>query len=144
MSGLNALTVVNFYREFRERIQLELKESDQIIGGEGITVQIDECTFGRRKYNRGHSVTGAWALGGVDDSPEKTIFLIEVPDRSQKTLTAIILDHVLPGSLIITDGWKGYNNLKNHYVHLTVNHSQNYKDPETQASTNAIEDMEWH
>ena len=45
-----------------------------------------------------------------------------------------------PSCTIITDKWKAYINLQNHgYVHLDVNHSQNFVDPESGAHTNRIE-----
>ena len=51
-----------------------------------------------------------------------------------------IQNYVAPGTTIITDKWKAYINLQNHgYVHLDVNHSQNFVDPESGAHTNRIE-----
>ena len=47
-------------------------------GGPGMIVEIDESKFGRRKYNRGRAVEGAWVfgaieyLGGAGDNGEKT------------------------------------------------------------------------
>ena len=35
------------------------------IGGPNKIVNIDKSKFGRRKYQRGHAVTGQWVLGGV-------------------------------------------------------------------------------
>ena len=58
----------------------------------------------------------------------------------EPTLLPIIQNYVAPGTTIITDKWKAYINLQNHgYVHLDVNHSQNFVDPESGAHTNRIE-----
>ena len=57
----------------------------------------------------------------------------------QGTLLRIIQRYVAPGTTVITDKWKGYTNLGNHgYVHLDVNHSQNFVDPLTGSFTNSI------
>ena len=55
-------------------------------------------------------------------------------------LTSVVKSHVIEGSIIYTDLWKGYNHLEeNGYEHSTVNHSQNFKDPITGTHTNSIE-----
>ena len=44
------------------------------------------------------------------------------------TLIVIINQYVLPGSIVITDGWKGYSSLNQHgFEHITVNHSLHWK-----------------
>ena len=139
MSGFSPNTVVSYYKQFREAMENTLELDDTFIGGEGTIVQIDECKMGKRKYNRGHAVKGAWILWGVGDSPEKKVFLLEVPNRNSETLTQLIRKHVRPGSIVITDCWKGYNRLKDFYDHFSVNHSENYVDPNTGATTNNIE-----
>ena len=54
----------------------------------------------------------------------------------------IIKKYVLPGTTIYSDCWKAYDCLeKEGYFHLKVNHSQNFKDPETGCCTNRIESM---
>lgn len=50
-----------------------------------------------------------------------------------------------PGSVIITDCWKGYVSLdKAQWSHLTVYHFCNFVDPETGAHTQSIESMWSH
>ena len=52
----------------------------------------------------------------------------------------LILKHVHPGTIIHTDCWKAYSKLVEHgYVHGTVNHSENFVDPESGAHTQSIE-----
>ena len=47
---------------------------------------------------------------------------------------------MLPGTIIVTDCWKGYNNLEElGFTHLKVNHSETFKDPITGACTNTAE-----
>ena len=60
--------------------------------------------------------------------------------RSERILLPIILQHVAPGTTIITDKWKAYINLDRHgFIHHDVNHSRNFVDPQTGAHTNTIE-----
>uniref|UniRef100_A0A0L8H8M8 ISXO2-like transposase domain-containing protein n=1 Tax=Octopus bimaculoides TaxID=37653 RepID=A0A0L8H8M8_OCTBM len=63
-----------------------------------------------------------------------------VPDRSAATLEAVIIENVLPGTIVHTDKWASYRNLQQlGYIHRTVNHSTNFVDPETGACTNHTE-----
>ena len=48
-----------------------------------------------------------------------------IPDVSAYTLEGIIEENVQPGSTISTDQFRGYNDLRRHYTHETVNHSAN-------------------
>jgi transposase-like protein len=114
---------------------------DVNIGGEGIEVELDETKIAKRKYHRGHRVEGAWLVGGVERTPERKFFAVQVQKRDKETLLGIVADYVLPGSIVLTDCWKGYLGLDeiNSYTHATVNHSKFFKDPETHVHTNTIE-----
>ena len=104
-------------------------------------VEIDESKFGKRKYNRGRMVEGTWVLGGIERETNHC-FLTSCPAnrRNEATLLPIIQQFVLPGTKIITDGWKAYINLGQHgYVHMDVNHSEDFVNPATGAHTNRIE-----
>jgi len=70
-------------------------------GGEGKVVEIDESTFGKRKYHRGHYVKALWVSGGVERVTGRT-FLVAVLDRSANTLTGLIKQWILPGITIIS------------------------------------------
>jgi transposase-like protein len=67
---------------------------------------------------------------------------VEVPDRSQATLLAVIKRHVKKGSKIYTDGWRGYLNIEPilKIEHFTVNHCETFVDPVTGVHTNSIEE----
>ncbi|PIO75150.1 hypothetical protein TELCIR_02810 [Teladorsagia circumcincta] len=68
------------------------------------------------------------------------MFIEIVSNRDKQTLEEIILRHVLPGTTVWTDSWRGYRNLANiGYVHRTVNHSQNFVDPISGVHTQRIE-----
>lgn len=62
-------------------------------------------------------------------------------NRNAETMYSVIRRHVLPGSIIITDGWRVYLGTDAFgYDHLTVNHLKEWVNTETDAHTNNIED----
>lgn len=110
------------------------------IGSFNTIVEIDESKFGKRKYNRGHSVEGVWVLGMVERSEDRKIILMAVDDRKKDTLLEKIRNSVDQESDIFTDCWKSYNGLNDIFnSHSTVNHSLNFVDPTTGVHTNTIE-----
>jgi hypothetical protein len=139
--GYSDNTIASYFLYFRELVADALDEQDFKIGGPNIVVEIDESKFGKRKYHVGHRVDGVWVFGGVERTQEGKIFLVVVPDRSEETLLRFIQAHILPGSIIISDLWRGYRNIneKLSLMHLTVNHSRNFVDENTGAHTNTIE-----
>ena len=65
-------------------------------------------------------------FGAVEITEERKCVLIAVPDRSGETLIGLIKKFILPGSVIISDGWKAYNEIKDvegmFYEHEVVVH----------------------
>ena len=60
--------------------------------------------------------------------------------RDSNTLLTLINKHVEKGTLIMSDGWRGYSKLEESgFKHLSVNHSKFFVDPETGAHTQQIE-----
>jgi transposase-like protein len=142
LTGHSPRIVCDFFGHFRHLVAATLTEEDQLIGGPDIHVQIDESKFGKRKYNVGHRVEGAWIVGGVEETEERRVFLVEVENRSADTLLSLIKRFVRPGSIITTDMWGGYfplSTIDGYEKHLVVNHSKNFKDSESGAHTNHIE-----
>ncbi|XP_067652209.1 uncharacterized protein [Haliotis asinina] len=132
-------TLVDWNMFCREVCMSVIESDSEQIGGPGTTVEIDESKFGKRKYHRGKRVDGVWVLGGIERE-SRQVFLTSLPDRSADTLIPIIEKYVAKGTTIITDCWKAYSKLGQlGYTHLTVNHSEHFKDPETGAHTNTIE-----
>lgn len=112
MTGHSSITVTACIGYYRQLVSSCLDDEDQVIGGSGIIVEVDESKFGKRKYNRGHRADGVWVFGGVERTPERRVFVKTVNNRSEQTLLEISSQHVLPGSIIHTDLWCGYTNLE--------------------------------
>ena len=67
------------------------------------------------------------------------VYLFIVPDWSEITLLAVILDHIEPGCTAWADGCLSYNRLSGlGYCNDTVNHSEHFVDYTTRANTQHI------
>lgn len=133
-------TVIEWCYFFRESCFTTVMDESEMIGGNGIEVEIDESKFGKRKYYRGHRVEGQWIFGGREKYNKKKVFMVPVQDRKKKTLLPIIQRWIKPGSIIHSDCWKSYDCLgKLGYTHVAVNHSKEFIDTTNAACTNGIE-----
>ena len=131
-----AIDWFNFYRDVCGQYFLDHPIT---IGGPGKVVEIDESKFGKRKYHRGRSVEGHWVFDGIERGSRES-FMMVVPDRSKNTLMPIITQYIRPGTTVISDEWRSYNDIGiSGYTHQTVNHSLNFVDPSTGAHTNGVE-----
>ncbi|KAL5272803.1 hypothetical protein ACHWQZ_G000842 [Mnemiopsis leidyi] len=144
----NIKTVRTLFTSLRQCMAEDLLDNGvrRKIGGPGHIIEIDESKFGRRKYNRGRRVVGKWILGGYCRTTGEC-FLTECTNnkRDHHTLLRLIKQNVLPGTIILTDKWKGYNSLSHHgFIHLVVNHRQGFVDPLTGVHTNTCEGMWFH
>jgi transposase-like protein len=138
-------TIIDWYNFCRDVCRESLYETGDMIGGENKIVEIDESAFGKRKYNRGSRRNTYWVFGGVERISNKC-FLVPVKRRTRRTLWPIIFKYVRPGSTIISDCWRAYTGLNgiNRFIHQTVNHTENYVDPNTGACTNTCEGSWFH
>ena len=148
LTGVGKHTI-GFYQSCSRVIMINKLEMNRIkLGGPGKRIQIDEAIVRKRKYHRGRPKQQIWIFGMVEeDSPGfKHLLLTVVPNRSMWVLIPIIAHHVLPGSTIISDEWRGYSCLDYFadYQHETVNHSEEFKNHETGANTNKIEGVWSH
>ncbi len=82
--------------------------------------------------------TWCWVLGIYVSNLECKFSRLR--DRSGSTLIPIIEKYVEPRSVIVTDLWDGYNLLSTRgFIHETVNHTENYVNPDTGYHTQRIE-----
>ena len=118
--GLSKKTVIEWSFFFHESCFTVVMDESQMIGGNGIEVEIDESKFGKRKYYRGHTVEGQWVFGGREKYNKKKVFMVPVIDRKKTTLLPLIKRWIHPGSIIHSDCWKAYHDIgKLGYTHVT-------------------------
>ena len=132
---LSERTVATLVLKLQRRLS-RLVEDDLIcIGGAGHIVQLDECCFGKRKYNVGRTGGHRWVFGGIDVET-KEFFMRVVPNRTVNVLGELISDYVVPGSIVHTDEHRSYisffsNNV--YYSYQNVNHKTNFVNPDSGA-----------
>ena len=135
VNGITAL------QRLRDICSLKILRGNLKLGGRGKTIEIDESMFGhKRKYNRGRVGRGTWVFGMVERGTGRAL-AFRVPNRTRETLvTGLVQKFVEPGTTIISDKFSPYFNLNSvGYIHLMVNHSENFVDPYTGAHSNTIE-----
>ena len=124
-----------------------LFQNPVVLGGHGVVVEVDESKYGKRKYNRGSRRDGNWVLGMLERGRSDRCHFIPLPgnSRSGATLIPLIMNFVRPGSIVMTDGWSGYNSLpRRGYYHFVVNHSIQYVNPITGVHINTMEGLWTH
>ncbi|KAG0434926.1 hypothetical protein DMUE_4974 [Dictyocoela muelleri] len=76
----------------------------------------------------------------IERNNSKRIIYIPITKRNRCVLRFLTLLHILKNTKIYSDKCRGYRKLKLlSYKHSTVNHSNNFIDPETGIRTNTIE-----
>ena len=147
-------TTVDWYNFCREVCEMHLLANRERIGGLSLNetgniepkiVEIDESKFFHRKYHRGAWREGHWVFGGIERGSNRC-FLVEVEQRDANTLLPLIEDWILPGTKIMSDGWRAYNNIDQIgggiYTHDVVIHQDNFVDPlDRSIHTQNIESM---
>ena len=140
LTRLSLRTVSTALQRLRDICSLKILRGNLKLGGRGKTIEIDESMFGhKRKYNRGRVGRGTWVFGMVERGTGRAL-AFRVPNRTRETLvTGLVQEFVKPGTTIISDGFSPCFNLNSvGYIHLMVNHSENFVDPYTGAHSNMI------
>ncbi|KAK4882185.1 hypothetical protein RN001_005504 [Aquatica leii] len=135
LMNLRLSTVCQHYRFIRDVVSWKLLQVPEMfkLGGVGHVIQIDESVLCHRYGYR------VWSI-----LPQKKGIILYIENRSRQAIIKCILKHVLPGTEIWTDKWRAYDTLSlldgvSPYIHKSVNHSNNFVDPETGVHTNYIE-----
>jgi transposase-like protein len=123
--GFNRKTINRYYGLFRGRIHAhQLAQQAQFVG----TVEVDESFFGptrprgvagKLKRGRGslkQPVFGVFERGG-------RVYTELIPDAKKATLQKVIRGRVALESVVISDGWRGYDGLVDvgYDAHLRLN-----------------------
>jgi len=125
------------------RIRLMLGcPTEEKMGGDGSECEVDESFIGgdpknwkiSKRVNRKRFTdpatktrTDKVAVMGMLDRDARKVRANVVPNVNRETLQEAILNNIEGKSVVYTDGWKAYNNLKTlDYVHETVNHVEEY------------------
>jgi transposase-like protein len=145
IKGTEALTNwQNFFRDICGHVVDE--DDEEMIGGPGFTVEVDESVIYKRKNNVGRLLANEsarmWVFGGICRETGAA-FVARVEDRSAESLLFEIKKKIRPCTRIISDFWKSYDRLNEHgYEHAKVNHSRNFVNPEDRAvHTQRVERM---
>ena len=106
---IDSHTVVDwssFCREVLVQWILETSE-DQNIGGEGVTVELDEAIFRKQKYKRARPIKGKWIFGALERENPTRCFYVAAPNRTKKTLLKIIKEtNSSAATTIMSDCWR--------------------------------------
>uniref|UniRef100_A0A5S6QH12 DDE_Tnp_IS1595 domain-containing protein n=1 Tax=Trichuris muris TaxID=70415 RepID=A0A5S6QH12_TRIMR len=102
--NMNKSSVLKLNAAMRRIAEEWLLKNPVPVGGPGLTVEVDESLFSKRKYNRARVLPQAWVVGGVCRETGHC-FLGRVADRSAATLIDVIKENVAAGSTTVESIW---------------------------------------
>jgi transposase-like protein len=121
--GISYPTINRWYSRFRLYLPRD-KDLENMLEGIG---EIDESFFGRLKYGNQQIVIGAIERGS------QRLKLRRIPNRRQDTMEEFVTNNVKPGTLILTDSHRSYQDLPFYgYSHDYCNHSAGFFGPTNQ------------
>jgi transposase len=130
--GVSNKTALRMFRQIRT---LLADNSDDQLGGEGITVEADETFVGGKLRESERRKLRAQGITNLGPASKKRTIVMGMVERGGKiraevipsrgAAAGMIKQYVLPASMIYTDDWTGYNPIhKTHDKHRRINHSQ--------------------
>ena len=124
LTGISVRSTNSIFLKIRHRIA----EHCELISPLQGAVEVDESYFGahRVRGKRGRGAYGKTIVFGLLKRNGK-VYTEIVPDCSKNTLQAIIRGYVDLGTVIHSDGWRGYDGLVDigYDKHFRVNHGMN-------------------
>ena len=136
---------IDWYNQCRQICFSVIMDEDICIGGEGLTVEIDETHVWVHKNRRGRILRNqdVTVFGGICRE-SKEAFAEFVPNVSGATLWPIIRRRIAEGTIIMSDEARVYDNLhrpdRGGYEHYQVTHKYHFVHPnDRNIHTNSIE-----
>lgn len=124
ITGISRVTINKIFLKLRVRIA-QLCEQASPLSGE---IEVDESYFGAKRIRgkRGRGASGKTIVFGILKR-DGNVYTEIVPDASKKQLQQVIRGKVDIGSIIHSDGWRGYNGLVDvgYEKHYRVHHGKN-------------------
>jgi transposase len=127
MLGIQANTAALFYHKIRQVIYTRLElQAEEMLGGE---IELDKSYFGgHRKGKRGRGAAGKVIVLGILKRDDR-VFTKVVTDTKVHTLMPIILNKIVPDSVVYTDSYRSYNALDvSGFHHHRINHSTHFAE----------------
>lgn len=123
--------LVNYLSNWVVNHQIHNDTAQGPLGGPNRIVEIDESCFFKRKNNQGRVTNPIWVFGAVERGTGR-LYVRVVDRRNADTLLPIIENFIFKDTdLVISDCWRAYQRLPSlGYHHASVNHSQNFVDPQ--------------
>jgi transposase-like protein len=122
------------------------------VGGPGSICEADETVIGgklkfmhkSRKERMGMAGSGGYlrnktVVMGVKDREASQVRATVIPHARRENMIAMVQEHVVPGSTMMTDAHVGYDNLKDIFPHEVINHMEAYV--KGRVHTNGIENF---
>lgn len=110
--------------------------------------EIDEAVYGGKQKNRHKDKKIPNSKGGLGDDKTWVLGILQrngimitipMPGRNGEFAQHVIRRLIAPGSIIMTDAWKGYNGLSDIYHHFVVKNGQRTQLINPEAHTNGVE-----
>ncbi|KAF7689115.1 hypothetical protein CDIK_2865 [Cucumispora dikerogammari] len=96
------------------------------IGGPNEVIEVDETALSTTKYNTDRRFEQIWCIERICRRT-KNVFYKLSRKRTQKVMNELMTKRVEKNTTIVTDGWKGYENLKKQgFAHHTICHKTNF------------------
>ena len=156
-TGMTAKTWAHYKQILQNTVDLTLDRlkanGDHKLGGPGKVVEVDECKIFSAKYHRGNppAADDLWVVGLLErdtNGGRRSAFMV-TEKRTAAVLVPFIRDWVEPGTVLVSDEWRGYTQeLEQYYLRPKINHSEQFSrfdivdGVEMNINTNHIE-REW-
>lgn len=97
-----------------------INEYSEKLGGVNQIVEIDETHLVSRRDSRGRILTGEryWVIGCIDRI-SKEVRCILTRNRTRNICEQFLNDNILTGTVVMTDRWRGYNNISTLIIFIT-------------------------